>query len=171
MLNWKLAKWSLVLEKTSKPILLLNSLKGAVSEHTINKSRFLWTRKKNISKRCNIKKIDFSIKKSMNTDIEHHQFSKLTVKNNKYKISISGKNWSLILFFWIQRKVYILLAKYISIFYISRWLFETFGCQAYGVESYTAGYAALGFVIALCIERYCSVRYTEFCKYIYEYDL
>ncbi|CAC5366730.1 RRH [Mytilus coruscus] len=43
-----------------------------------------------------------------------------------------------------------------------KWLFETFGCQAYGVESYTAGYAALGFVIALCIERYCSVRYTEF---------
>lgn len=52
-----------------------------------------------------------------------------------------------------------------------RWLFETFGCQAYGVESYTAGYAALGFVIALCIERYCSVRYTEFCKYIYEYGI
>lgn len=43
-----------------------------------------------------------------------------------------------------------------------KWLFETFGCQAYGVETYTGGYASVGFVIALCIERYYAVRCTEF---------
>ena len=45
-----------------------------------------------------------------------------------------------------------------------RWLFDTIGCQAYALESYTGGYAEVGFVVALCIERYIAVRHTEYCE-------